>query len=115
MIAVNTLLASAAACFFAMCYMWLFYGKPDLSVCSNGLLVGLVSITAACAFVSTVGAVIIALVGGILCCASIFFVERRLRVDDPVGAISVHGTCGAWGLLGLVRRIREHSFDLVLA
>jgi Amt family ammonium transporter len=100
-IAVNTMLASSAACFSAMCYMWILYGKPDLSVCANGLLAGLVSITAACAFVSTVGAVIIGLIGGVLCCASIFFVERKLKVDDPVGAISVHGTCGAWGLLGL--------------
>ena len=100
-IAVNTMLASSAACFSAMCYMWIFYGKPDLSVCANGLLAGLVSITASCAFVSTVGAVIIGLIGGVLCCASIFFVERKLKVDDPVGAISVHGTCGAWGLLGL--------------
>ncbi|MGO9378560.1 MAG: ammonium transporter [Dissulfurispiraceae bacterium] len=100
-IAVNTMLASAAACFSAMCYMWIFYGKPDLSMCASGLLAGLVSITAACAFVSTVGAVIIGLIGGFLCCASIFFVERKLKVDDPVGAISVHGTCGAWGLLGL--------------
>jgi Amt family ammonium transporter len=100
-IAVNTMLASCAACFSAMCYMWVLYGKPDLSVCANGLLAGLVSITAACAFVSTVGAVMIGLIGGVLCCVSIFFVERRLKVDDPVGAISVHGTCGAWGLLGL--------------
>jgi len=100
-IAVNTMLASSAACFSAMCYMWILYGKPDLSMCANGLLAGLVSITASCAFVSTVGAVIIGLIGGVLCCASIFFVERKLKVDDPVGAISVHGTCGAWGLLGL--------------
>jgi len=70
-------------------------------MCASGLLAGLVSISAACAFVSTVGAVIIGLTGGVLCCASIFFVERQLKVDDPVGAISVHGTCGAWGLLGL--------------
>jgi Amt family ammonium transporter len=100
-IAVNTMLASCAACFSAMCYMWIFYGKPDLSLCANGLLAGLVSITASCAFVSTVGAVIIGLIGGVLCCASIFFVERKLKIDDPVGAISIHGACGAWGLLAL--------------
>ena len=100
-IAVNTMLASSAACFSAMCYMWILYGKPDLSLCANGLLAGLVSISASCAFVNTVGAVIIGLIGGVLCCASIFFVERKLKVDDPIGAISVHGTCGAWGLLGL--------------
>ena len=100
-IAVNTMLASAAASFSAMLYMWIKYGKPDLSMCANGLLAGLVAITAPCAFVSTVGAVIIGLVAGVLCCASVFFVERTLKVDDPVGAISVHGTCGAWGLIGL--------------
>jgi Amt family ammonium transporter len=100
-IAVNTLLASAAASFSAMAYMWFCYGKPDLSMSANGLLAGLVAITAPCAFVSTVGAVIIGLVAGVLCCLSVFFVERTLKVDDPVGAISVHGTCGAWGLIGL--------------
>ncbi|MGD0281956.1 MAG: ammonium transporter [Dissulfurispiraceae bacterium] len=100
-IAVNTLLASAAASFSAMAYMWFCYGKPDLSMSANGLLAGLVAITAPCAFVSTVGAVIIGLVAGVLCCLSVFFVERTLKIDDPVGAISVHGTCGAWGLIGL--------------
>jgi Amt family ammonium transporter len=100
-IAVNTMLASAAASFSAMCYMWFSYGKPDLSMSANGLLAGLVAITAPCAFVSPVGAVVIGLVAGLLCCVSVFFVERRLRVDDPVGAVSVHGTCGAWGLISL--------------
>ena len=100
-IAVNTMLASAAASFSAMAYMWLCYGKPDLSLSANGLLAGLVAITAPCAFVNTVGAVIIGLVAGVLCCMSIFFVERTLKVDDPVGAVSVHGTCGAWGLIAL--------------
>jgi Amt family ammonium transporter len=100
-IAVNTVLASVASAFSAMCYMWVFYGKPDLSMCANGLLAGLVAITAGCAFVSPVGAAIIGLVAGVLCCASVFFVERKLKVDDPVGAVSVHGTCGAWGLIGL--------------
>ena len=100
-IAVNTMLASVAASFSAMLYMWVMYGKPDLSMCANGLLAGLVAITAPCAFVSTVGAVLIGLVAGVLCCLSVFFVERKLKVDDPVGAISVHGTCGAWGMIAL--------------
>jgi len=100
-IAVNTMLASAAASFSAMLYMWVMYGKPDLSMCANGLLAGLVAITAPCAFVNTVGAVIIGIVAGILCCLSVLFIERKLRVDDPVGAISVHGTCGAWGMIAL--------------
>ncbi len=101
LIAVNTALASVAASFSAMCYMWLLYGKPDLSLTANGLLAGLVAISASCAFVSPAGAVIIGLVAGFLCCASVFFVERTLKVDDPVGAVSVHGACGAWGLIGL--------------
>ena len=100
-IAVNTMLSSVAASFSAMVYMWAFYGKPDLSMCANGLLAGLVAITAPCAFVNTVGAVLIGLVAGVLCCVSVFFVERKLKVDDPVGAVSVHGVCGAWGLIGL--------------
>jgi Amt family ammonium transporter len=101
LIAVNTVLAAAAASFSAMCYMWFLYGKPDLSLSANGLLGGLVAITASCAFVNPVGAVIIGAVAGVLCCGSVFFVERKLKVDDPVGAISVHGVCGAWGLIGL--------------
>jgi ammonium transporter, Amt family len=100
-IAVNTMLASAAAAFSAMCYMWLRYGKPDISLSANGLLGGLVAISASCAFVSPRGAVLIGLVAGVLCCTSVFFVERKLKVDDPVGAVSVHGTCGAWGMLAL--------------
>lgn len=100
-IAVNTVLAAVTASFSAMCYMWLLYGKPDLSLSANGLLGGLVAISAPCAFVGPFGAVIIGLVAGVLCCISVFFVERRLKVDDPVGAVSVHGTCGAWGLIGL--------------
>jgi len=100
-IAVNTMLASAAASFSAMLYMWLMYGKPDLSMCANGLLAGLVAITAPCAFVNTVGAVIIGIVAGVFCCLSVFFVERTLKVDDPVGAVSVHGVCGAWGMIAL--------------
>jgi Amt family ammonium transporter len=100
-VAVNTLLSTASAAFSAMCYIWFLYRKPDLSLLANGLLGGLVAISASCAFVSPAGAVIIGLVSGVLCCASVFFVERKLRVDDPVGAVSVHGVCGAWGLIGL--------------
>jgi len=100
-IVANTMLASVAASFSAMCYMWFFYGKPDLSLSANGLLAGLVAITAACAFVGPIGAVIIGFVAGVLCCMSVFFIERKLKIDDPVGAVSVHGTCGAWGLIAL--------------
>jgi Amt family ammonium transporter len=100
-IAVNILLASVAAAFSITCYMWFLYGKPDISLSVNGLLGGLVAVSASCAFISPVGAVIIGLLAGVLCCVSVFIVERKLRVDDPVGAISVHGVCGAWGLIAL--------------
>lgn len=100
-VATNTMLASAAGGFSAMLFMWLKYGKPDLTMSSNGLLAGLVAITAPCAFVNSVAAVFIGMVAGVLCCISVTFFERILRVDDPVGAVSVHGVCGAWGVLSL--------------
>ena len=100
-VATNTMLASAAGAFAAMLCMWLKYGKPDLTVSANGLLAGLVAITAPCAFVNSVAAVGIGLAAGMLCCVSVFFFERIVKVDDPVGAISVHGVCGAWGVLAL--------------
>jgi Amt family ammonium transporter len=100
-IAVNTLLAAAAGTFSSLSYMWFLYGKPDLSLAANGLLGGLVAISASCAFVSPVAAVVIGIIAGIICCASVFFIDHKLKVDDPVGAVSVHGVCGAWGLISL--------------
>jgi ammonium transporter, Amt family len=100
-VATNTMLAGGAAAFSSMMFMWFMYGKPDISMIANGLLAGLVAITAPCAFVNSVSAVIIGAVAGILVCLSIFFVERTMKVDDPVGAISVHGVNGAWGVLSL--------------
>ncbi len=100
-VVVNTMLSGVAAAAAAMCYVWFMYGKPDLSLIANGLLGGLVAVSASCAFVSPFGAVLIGLVAGVLCCASVFFAERKLKVDDPVGAISVHGACGAWGMIAL--------------
>ena len=101
MVALNTLLAGVAAAFSAMCYVWFRYGKADLSLIANGLLGGLVAISASCAFVSPFAAIVIGLIAGVLCCVSVFFVERKLKVDDPVGAVSVHGACGAWGMIAL--------------
>jgi ammonium transporter, Amt family len=100
-VATNTMLASAAAAFSSMAYMWMRYGKPDISMIANGFLAGLVAITAPCAFVNSVSAVFIGAVAGLILCISVFFVERTLKVDDPVGAISVHGVNGAWGVLAL--------------
>jgi Amt family ammonium transporter len=100
-IAVNTMLAGAAGSFSSMLYMWLRYGKPDISMAANGLLAGLVAITAPCAFVTAPAAVLIGLIAGLLLCGAVFFVERTLKIDDPVGAVSVHGVNGAWGALAL--------------
>jgi len=100
-IATNTMLASGAGAVSAMLYMMFVYGKPDLSMSANGLLAGLVAITAPCAFVSPTSAVIIGLISGVILCISVFFVDQTLKVDDPVGAISVHGVNGAWGLLSV--------------
>ena len=100
-IAVNTMLAGMAGSFGAMLYMWIRYGKPDASMSGNGLLAGLVAITAPSGFVNPVGAVIIGLIAGVLVALSVEFLERVMRVDDPVGAISVHGTCGLWGVISV--------------
>ncbi|MFA5807691.1 MAG: ammonium transporter [bacterium] len=100
-VAVNTMLASAGGAFASTMYMWLMYGKPDISMAANGLLAGLVAITAPCAFVTAPVAVLIGAIAGVLLCVAVFFVERTLKIDDPVGAISVHGVNGAWGVLSL--------------
>ncbi|HWE40182.1 MAG TPA: ammonium transporter [Isosphaeraceae bacterium] len=98
-IAVCTMLATAAGTLSSLLYMWAVFGKPDPTMACNGLLAGAVAITAPCAFVNPVGAVIIGACAGILVIWSVLFVERVLKVDDPVGAVSVHGTCGAFGCL----------------
>jgi Amt family ammonium transporter len=100
-IAVNTMLAGCTGSFGALLYMWMKYGKPDASMTGNGLLAGLVAITAPSGFVNTVGAAIIGLIAGLLVCVSVEFVERVLKIDDPVGAISVHGTNGIWGVISV--------------
>ncbi len=100
-IATNTMLAGAAGSAAAMLYMWRRYGKPDPSMIANGALAGLVAITAPCAFVTAPSAVLIGGVAGVLVCWSVFYFERALKMDDPVGAISVHGVNGLWGILAL--------------
>src|SRR6202007_1525536 len=100
-IAVNTMLAGCTGTMGAILYMWALKGKPDYSMSGNGLLAGLVAITAPSGFVSTFGAAVIGLVAGVLVCLSCTFFENVLKVDDPVGAISVHGTNGLWGVLSV--------------
>ncbi len=99
-IATNTMLASAGGALSALLYMKLKFKKYDPSMAANGMLAGLVAITAPCAFVNSRDAVIIGLIAGILVVVSVFFWEK-VHVDDPVGAVSVHGVCGIWGLLSL--------------
>jgi len=101
LVAANTMLASAAGAVAALAAVWYRSHKPDVGMTCNGLLGGLVSITAPCAFVSPSAAVLIGMVGGLLVTTSVIWIERRLRIDDPVGAVSVHGVCGCWGVLAL--------------
>ncbi len=98
-IAVCTMLASGAGCLTSLLYMWLVFGKPDPTMACNGLLAGLVAITAPCAFVTPIVSVIIGGIAGVLVVWSVLFVEKGLKVDDPVGAVSVHGVCGAFGCI----------------
>jgi Amt family ammonium transporter len=98
-VAVNTMLASAAGALTATCYVWHRFGKPDVTWMCNGMLAGMVAITAPCAYVSAPVAVMVGAVAGVLVVVAAFFVEEKLRLDDPVGAIAVHGVNGTWGAL----------------
>ncbi len=100
-IAVNTMLAGCTGSFAALLYMWIRYGKPDASMAGNGLLAGLVAITAPSGFVNTLSAAIIGWVAGILVCLGVEFFDRAAKIDDPVGAMSVHGINGLWGVLSV--------------
>lgn len=95
----TTNLAACAGGFFALLVSWMKYGKPSLSLTLNGILAGLVGITAGCDMVSPSGAVIIGTLCGILMIYSVEFIDRVLRIDDPVGASSVHGVCGFTGTI----------------
>jgi Amt family ammonium transporter len=100
-IAVNTMLASASGAFGAYLWMKARFGAPDVSMLCNGMLGGMVAITAPCAFVTAPTAVFIGMVAGVLVINSALFIENVLKIDDPVGASSVHGACGTWGILAL--------------
>lgn len=97
-VALNTNLAAAAGAVSALLISWIVLGKSDITTTLNGALAGLVAITASCAFVDTWGAVVIGLIAGILVFYSVRFFENR-RIDDPIFALSVHGTAGVWGTL----------------
>jgi len=98
-IIITTNLAAAAAALTAMIVTWIAYGKPDISMTLNGALAGLVAITAGCTAVSPMGAFIIGVIAGVVVVFSIEFIDKKLKIDDPVGAISVHGVTGALGTL----------------
>ena len=100
-IAANTMLASAAGSMTALFSVWYTLRKPDMGMVCNGFLGGLVAVTAPCAFISPAAAVLVGVVAGLLVVASVVTLERRLRIDDPVGAVSVHAVCGAWGTLAV--------------
>lgn len=100
-IATNTMLAGAGGAVTAMVTTWFKFRRPDPSFMCNGMLAGLVAITAPCAFVEAWSAVLIGAIAGILVVVSAIFMEEGLKIDDPVGAVSVHGVCGAWGLIAL--------------
>jgi Amt family ammonium transporter len=99
MIAVNTNLAAAAGTVGALIIAWILFKKPEASMTLNGTLAGLVAITAGCANVTPLSAVIIGFGAGVLVVLSVLFIERAFKVDDPVGAVSVHGVCGAFGTI----------------
>ncbi len=98
-VAVTTNLAGAAGAIVAMITAWCIFKKPDASMTLNGALAGLVAITAPCYTVTPMAAIVIGAVAGVLVVLSVMFIDRVLKVDDPVGAVSVHGVCGAWGTL----------------
>ena len=99
-VAVNTMIAAAAGGLLATVTVWLKSGKPDVAMAGNGVLAGLVGITAGCGTVSFGGAFVVGAVSGIIVVFSVLFFDR-VKIDDPVGAISVHGVCGIWGVLSI--------------
>ncbi len=99
-VALNTLLAAAAGTCVAAATIWIVAGKPDIGMAGNGTLAGLVAITAGCGTVEPWAALVIGAIGGLIVVFSVLGVDR-LRVDDPVGAVSVHGICGLWGVLSI--------------
>ena len=100
-VAMNTNLAAVMGAASAMIVWYWMFGKADITMACNGMLAGLVAITAPCAFVSPNGAVAIGLIAGVIVCMGVLFNERILKVDDPCGAVSVHGFCGFFGAVSV--------------
>jgi Amt family ammonium transporter len=100
-VAVNTNLSAVAGSAAAMLLWYFMFGKPDITMACNGMLAGLVAITAPCAFVTPTSSVVIGVIAGVLVCLGVLFNERVLKIDDPCGAISVHGYCGWFGAVAV--------------
>ena len=100
-VAINTNLAAVAGSASALVFWYFLFGKPDITMACNGMLAGLVAITAPCAFVSANSAVVIGVIAGVLVCGGVLLNERVLKVDDPCGAVSVHGFCGWFGAVAV--------------
>jgi Amt family ammonium transporter len=100
-VCVTTTLAACAGTIGALFTSWIWFKKPDCSMSMNGALAGLVSITAPCAIVSPGASIVIGLIGGILVVFAVEFIDKILKIDDPVGASSVHLVCGIWGTLAV--------------
>ena len=98
---VTTTIAPALATVTCMVFTWVKYGKPDVSMCLNASLAGLVAITAPCDVTDAFGAIVIGIVAGLLVCLGVWFLDYKLHVDDPVGAVSVHCLNGIWGTLAV--------------
>ncbi|MCL2083205.1 MAG: ammonium transporter [Oscillospiraceae bacterium] len=111
----TTTLAAGTAALMTMIFTWIKNGKPDVSMSLNGALGGLVGITAGCANVDALGALIIGGIAGILLVLAVEFIDLKLHVDDPVGAVAVHGVCGIWGTLavGLFARPIESAGEVL--
>lgn len=97
----NTMISGAFGGVVALGFMWLKFKKFDVSMTCNGALAGLVAITAPCAFVNSIASMIIGIVAGVLVCVAVSVVENKFKIDDPVGAISVHFVNGIWGMISL--------------
>jgi Amt family ammonium transporter len=101
LVAANTGISAAFGATAGMMWIWKRSGKPDPAMLVNGMLAGLVAITAPCAFVDPWAAAVIGIIAGVLVIEAVFFVERKLKIDDPVGAVAVHGVNGIFGVLAV--------------
>ena len=98
---VTTTIAPAIATVVCMVFTWIKYGKPDVSMCLNASLAGLVAITAGCDVTDAFGAIVIGAVAGLLVCFGVWFLDYKLHIDDPVGAVAVHCLNGIWGTIAV--------------